>query len=67
MSSEGTSAEAIFSTFTAAIPTQHLVIEDVSGCGCGQKFNLWASSSKFEGMGVLQRHRFVQDILKDGT
>ena len=66
MASEGTSVQALTAVFIVAIPTEHLIIEDISGCGCGQKFNLWASSSKFEGMGVLERHRFVQNILKDG-
>src|SRR4051812_18235121 len=64
---EGTSVKSLFSTLQASIPCEHVVIEDVSGCGCGQKFNLFASSKSFEGVGILQRHRMVQEALKEGV
>lgn len=40
----------------------HLDIEDISD-GCGAKFNAVIVSPKFEGKGLLERHRMVNSIL----
>jgi len=40
-----------------------LKVEDESG-GCGQKFSVEIVSSKFEGMALLDRHRLVNETLK---
>ena len=36
---------------------------DTSG-GCGAKFELFLASKKFEGLGLLDRHRLVNEALK---
>lgn len=40
----------------------YLDIEDISD-GCGAKFNAVIVSPKFEGKGLLERHRMVNTIL----
>lgn len=67
MSSEGTSSDALATTLLKGLDCSHLMIEDVSACGCGQKFNLYACSKAFDGVALLDRHRKVQDILAAGT
>uniref|UniRef100_A0A1E1WZ26 Putative bola bacterial stress-induced morphogen-related protein n=1 Tax=Amblyomma aureolatum TaxID=187763 RepID=A0A1E1WZ26_9ACAR len=44
--------------------TTHVDIEDISD-GCGAKFNAVIVSPKFEGKGLLERHRMVNTILSD--
>uniref|UniRef100_A0A6M2E0C9 Putative bola bacterial stress-induced morphogen-related protein n=1 Tax=Amblyomma tuberculatum TaxID=48802 RepID=A0A6M2E0C9_9ACAR len=42
----------------------HVDIEDISD-GCGAKFNAVIVSPKFEGKGLLERHRMVNTILSE--
>lgn len=65
--SKETSSDKLAAVLMAALPCDHVMVEDVSACGCGQKFNLYAASAKFEGVPLLDRHRLVQEHLKDGT
>merc|ERR1712179_344039 len=45
-------------------PIIHLELTDKSG-GCGSMYSAVIVSSVFEGKPLLQRHRLVNDILKD--
>jgi stress-induced morphogen len=47
-----------------AISPLHSEIQDTSG-GCGQSFNVMVVSEEFKGKSVLQRHRLINDLLKD--
>ena len=38
-------------------------VDDESG-GCGEKFEIEIVSSEFEGKGLLDRHRYVNELLK---
>lgn len=42
----------------------HVDIEDISD-GCGAKFNAVIVTPKFEGKGLLERHRMVNTILSE--
>ncbi len=48
----------------AAVECEHLFVKAMSGCGCGQKFEIYAVSKTFNKVPILQRHRKVQEILK---
>jgi hypothetical protein len=53
--SQATLEEAI----RAAIPCQHLVIEDTSN-GCGENYAILVVSESFEGKTTLARHRWSE-------
>ncbi len=62
-----TSSIAIASAFYKAFPgTEHLIVEEIETCGCGQKFNLYAGSTAFDGVKILDRHRQVNEALATG-
>ncbi|KAK3819501.1 MAG: bola protein [Benniella sp.] len=42
----------------------HVEVVDVSG-GCGQSFDIKIVSKEFEGVSTLQRHRMVNNALKE--
>jgi len=46
------------------LKTSHVEVEDMSD-GCGAKFNAVIVSSEFEGKPLLQRHRMVNEVLKE--
>lgn len=58
------SAVSLENAIRNAIPVAHLEIQDESD-GCGDKFNVLIVSEIFEGKNTLQRHRLVNDLLKD--
>ncbi|KAJ9054512.1 hypothetical protein DSO57_1013590 [Entomophthora muscae] len=41
-----------------------LEVSDISG-GCGSMFAINLKSSKFNGKGLVQQHRLVNEVLKD--
>ncbi|XP_026684585.1 bolA-like protein 2 isoform X1 [Diaphorina citri] len=45
----------------------YLVLQDVvdDSDGCGGKFTVLIVSDKFEGKGILQRHRLVHQVLAE--
>ncbi|KAF8870636.1 bola protein [Gymnopilus junonius] len=47
-----------------AIPVTHLEIEDQSS-GCGESYAIVLVSDAFEKKTTLQRHRMVNELLKD--
>ncbi|GFQ96819.1 bolA-like protein 2 [Trichonephila clavata] len=46
------------------LETTYILVEDLSD-GCGAKFNAIIVTPKFEGVPLLQRHRMVNEILKE--
>ncbi|XP_023230766.1 bolA-like protein 2 [Centruroides vittatus] len=46
------------------LETTHVEVEDLSD-GCGAKFNALIVTSKFDGKPLLQRHRMVNEVLKE--
>ncbi|XP_054723059.1 bolA-like protein 2 [Uloborus diversus] len=46
------------------LDTVFVSVEDLSD-GCGAKFNAIIVSPKFDGVALLQRHRMVNEILKE--
>jgi len=46
------------------IKTEEVIVEDQSG-GCGAKFSAIIISKDFEGKSLLERHRMVNDAIKD--
>ncbi|KAF2071459.1 hypothetical protein CYY_007212 [Polysphondylium violaceum] len=41
-----------------------ITIEDLSG-GCGAKFQIIIGSDQFTGLGLLERHRLVNNLISD--
>jgi len=63
--STGVSAQDVEKTVKEHLPgIQHLEVIDESG-GCGAKFSLVIVTPHFENMGLLERHRLVNDTLKE--
>ncbi|RWS12114.1 bolA-like protein 2 [Dinothrombium tinctorium] len=58
------SSDHIKSKLQQHLDTSHLEVNDVSD-GCGAKFDCVIVSDKFEGKTLLQRHRMVNDLLKE--
>ncbi|CAH9109771.1 unnamed protein product [Cuscuta europaea] len=56
--------EKVESLLTAKLVPSHLAVTDISG-GCGASFEVEIVSSKFEGKRLLERHRMVNDALKE--
>lgn len=56
--------EYIENKLKTELETIHIEVEDLSD-GCGAKFNALIVSPKFEGKPLLQRHRMVNEILKE--
>ncbi|GMR44527.1 hypothetical protein PMAYCL1PPCAC_14722 [Pristionchus mayeri] len=48
----------------APLEPLHTVVEDMSD-GCGAKFDIFIVSDRFAGKRVLERHRMVNDALKE--
>ncbi|KFM77666.1 BolA-like protein 2, partial [Stegodyphus mimosarum] len=46
------------------LDTSFISVEDLSD-GCGAKFNAIIVTKKFEGVPLLQRHRMVNEVLKE--
>ncbi|KAJ3157533.1 hypothetical protein HDU86_003184 [Geranomyces michiganensis] len=49
---------------TKKLEAEHVEVVDTSN-GCGQSFDVIIVSKKFEGKPTLQRHRLVNEALKD--
>jgi stress-induced morphogen len=64
-SEEGTSVDAISAAFRSKVDCKHLFIQDMSNCGCGQKFTLYAVSSAFVGLPLIKRHQLAHEVLHD--
>ncbi|KAI9094709.1 bola protein [Phlyctochytrium arcticum] len=47
-----------------AVSAETVIVEDTSN-GCGQSFNVTIVSPLFVGKSLLQRHRLVNDALKE--
>ncbi|RWS25514.1 bolA-like protein 2 [Leptotrombidium deliense] len=58
------SAEFIKSKLERELSTTHLEVNDVSD-GCGAKFDCVIVTDKFDGKPLLQRHRMVNEVLKE--
>ncbi|TEB24549.1 bola-like protein [Coprinellus micaceus] len=58
------SAVSLENAIKNALPVVHLEIQDESD-GCGDKFSVVIVSEIFEGKNTLQRHRLVNELLKD--
>jgi len=58
------SASELEQTLKERVPAEEVLIEDQSG-GCGAKFSIVVVSSVFEGKSLLQRHRIVNDCIKE--
>lgn len=46
------------------LDAEHCEVKDLSD-GCGGKFDAVIVSKKFDGLGLLARHRLVNDVLKE--
>merc|ERR1711934_947978 len=58
------SADELKEKITAALDPTHIEVTDTSG-GCGSAFEVVIVSKAFEGKRLLQKHRLVNDALKD--
>jgi len=63
-SSSGVTPSSISETLKKKLGATHVDIEDMSG-GCGQAFNAIIVSPQFQGKPLLQRHRLVNNALKE--
>ncbi|KAI9220718.1 bola protein [Blastocladiella britannica] len=59
----GISVDTLKQAILAKCSATHVEVEDKSG-GCGAAFEVVIVSSLFEGKPLLQRHRLVNDLLK---
>jgi len=57
-------AQDIEAKLTEKLDAKYVQAEDLSD-GCGSKFSVIVVSSAFEGVGLLQRQRAVNDALKE--
>ncbi|XP_057960224.1 protein BOLA2 isoform X2 [Malania oleifera] len=60
----GVTKEQVESKLTSEMKPSHLEVIDTSG-GCGASFVIEIVSEQFEGKRLLERHRFVNDVLKE--
>lgn len=60
----GTIEETMREKLRQELQPSHLNIMDTSG-GCGSFFGIEITSSKFNGMRMIQQHQLVNKILKD--
>jgi len=58
----GYSEEFLTEKLTKELEAQHVEVKDLSD-GCGGKFEALIVSPKFEGLGLLARHRLVNSVL----
>eukprot|EP01100_Stratorugosa_tubuloviscum_P004725 TRINITY_DN2194_c0_g3_i1.p1 TRINITY_DN2194_c0_g3~~TRINITY_DN2194_c0_g3_i1.p1 ORF type:complete len:101 (-),score=49.93 TRINITY_DN2194_c0_g3_i1:25-282(-) len=58
------SEEAINQILNEQLQPTYLKLEDESA-GCGAKFVITIVSNRFEGLGLLDRHRLVHSVLAD--
>ncbi|CAG8438451.1 14017_t:CDS:2 [Ambispora leptoticha] len=56
--------ESLEKTLREKLEAEHVDATDTSG-GCGQSFDVIIVSSQFDGKSLLQRHRLVNDAIKD--
>ncbi|ORZ30106.1 bola protein [Catenaria anguillulae PL171] len=57
------SVDSLKAAILAKVQATHVEVEDKSG-GCGAAFEVVIVSPLFEGKPLLQRHRLVNDLLK---
>jgi len=55
---------ALEDTLRSSLTISHLVIEDTSS-GCGENYSVVIVSDDFEGKTTLERHKIVNEVLKD--
>ena len=51
--------------FTDEIAPDVVEITDMSNCGCGEKFEAIIVSTTFDGMGLLDRQRLVNEVIAE--
>lgn len=64
IAASGDMASEIASVLKEVFAAEKVMVQDESN-NCGDKFAVYCVSSKFEGIKVLDRHRMVNEALKD--